>query len=382
MKQRHLYLISLLCIFSISVSCTPSLQIVGAQSNNTSANIYSSGSITYSSPPTPTPTPNPEILSPLHVDGTHLKDESGNIVILRGFILEGLSWHGINANSFAQMAAWGGNVVTIEFDCYMLEGNLAAYGTYLPSSYLSTIDNFVAWAQDNDLYVILRWVNDGTVNGHMRNEMSYYMDYFGYANWVSLWSTLASRYAGKGFLYNLAGEPLWWTASTAQRQMQAAVDIINAADSTAIIICPEYMEGDWGSTQMTIYLSYPIAGSNIIYAFDDYAYHFLSNTPSAIRSQALNLRGAQALLDAGKCVFAEEFGGEGNGLDYYKHPWSECATFSTLWLNNFMAVMDNGGYSGYVSWAWNVGTGSDLLADWNGTPNGYGSVVRNYYLDH
>jgi hypothetical protein len=386
MKRRHWSFLSLLCIFSISLSCIPSLQIAGAQSSGTSSKISSSGRITYSFPPTPTPTPG--TLSPLHVEGTQLKDAYGNAVPLRGFNYNYFSWFSNPDTQFAYMKQWEGNAVTLGIKCEPLEEGIAKYGGPLNKPGLLTqIDNFVNWAQSNNLYVILRWVNDGPMpgSGTQRNVMTSYMPYFGYANWLNMWTALATRYSGRGLLYNLAGEPLYWTATTAQSQMQAARDAITAADPTAIVVCPEYMEGDWKSTLMTIYLTYPITGDNVIYCFDDYAYHFLDNSESAIRRYlGTYVHGAQQLKDAGKCVYAQEFGGSGNGQDYGGYSWSSpgVATFSTAWVNNFMSLMDSEGYGGYICWAWNVGPGSDLLADWDGTSSEYGSVIKNYYLNY
>jgi hypothetical protein len=388
MKRRYLSLLSLVCIISICLSCVASTQIVGAQYSSPSVSVSSSGKIAYSS----NPSPKSGILSPLHVEGTHLKDAEGNIVILRGFIYSSVDWFSgspqyFSANQLAYMKQWGGNVVSVNLKCEPLEDGIAHYGGPLNTpSLLTQLDNMVNWAQSNDLYVILRWLNDGHIaDGTDRNIMNVYMNYFGYSNWLNMWQTLAARYSGRGLLYCLAGEPLYWSASTAQSQMQAARDAITLADPTAIVVCPEYCEANWGTTPMSIYLSYPITGSNVIYAFDDYAYHFLSNAHSAIQSQALVGRGAQALLDAGKCVFVAEFGAGGNGLDYNVHQWTDSGvtTFSAPWLNNFMAALDNGGYSGYVAWSWGPYTSYNgllcLLSDWNGNPNGYGTVIKNYY---
>jgi hypothetical protein len=67
-------------------------------------------------------------------------------------------------------------------------------------------------------------------------------------------------------------------------------------------------------------------------------------------------------------------GGYNNDANYAWNSWQ------ATWLQNFMAVLDADGYSGYTAWRWaNAGwTCEHLLADWNGNPSDYGKIVQEF----
>jgi hypothetical protein len=406
LKYPRLLVILLSCLLLFSIASLNPLTIA---QNQSSVDISNYGVIHYSpvpiptSTPTPTPTSNPAPtptppapvggLSTLHVAGSQLKDANGNSVVLRGVYYHSVDWLGgdVDENQFIYMSQWGANAVTLDMSCWGIEDSFRSTGTF-PSGYLATMDNMVNWAHTHGLYVVLRWLHDGTTGtGFDRKIMSSYMDYFGYNNWLNLWQTLSTRYSGRGTIYCLAGEPLGWNPSTAQSQMRAAIDIIQSHDSTAICVCPAYdTKGDWSDYNLQHYISYPIGRLNVIYSFDDYAYHYTSNSQGTIRSY-MSKNGVPLALQNGMCVVAMEFGGMETGTDYNVNAsWAgTVASFSTTWLNNFMTVLDSDGCSGYIAWTWSAGwhPGVDdsahaLCANWNGTPNGYGRVIQTNYQAH
>lgn len=63
----------------------------------------------------------------------------------------------------------------------------------------------------------------------------------------------------------------------------------------------------------------------------------------------------------------------------------EPSAFVITWINNFMTVVDADGYSSYTAWRWTAlayDNSNMLLADWNGNPTTYGTIIKKYYLDH
>ena len=109
----------------------------------------------------------------------------------------------------------------------------------------------------------------------------------------------------------------------------------------------------------------------------------MDNSVTSIHGQ---INTAQTLIDNGLCVVCMEFGGLSDGADYLMDfYWTgKVPSFSGTWLNNYMAVCDSTGLSGYMAWEWGYGSQSAqyLCSDWSGNSSGYGNVIRSYYLTH
>jgi hypothetical protein len=175
-------------------------------------------------------------------------------------------------------------------------------------------------------------------------------------------------------LYELINEPLYVPLSTYQTEMRAAIDAIRTHNSNAICLVPEVGASDWDTASLQFEQSYPISRSNIVYVVHDYGYHFTDNSQSTIRwklgSNGAYCHYADWMLANGRCVITTEFGG-----GYNNDPYVAWNSWQATWIQNFMAVMNADGYSGYTAWRWTTGAMA-LLVDYNGNPSAYGTVLQ------
>lgn len=100
-------------------------------------------------------------LSRLHVDGKHIKDEKGRVVILRGINCSGDSkvppFRPIShASMLDPLPDWGINVIRLLFTWEAFEPERGANNT----SYLKYYEQVVSWAAERDLYVIVDFHQD------------------------------------------------------------------------------------------------------------------------------------------------------------------------------------------------------------------------------
>jgi len=445
-KRSYRLTTGLLLAIIILVTCLSSLSVIRAESNKgTSIGITSQGLIVYSntivmstptatpipsasstpSPipsasstpsPTPTLTPAPALpitptptpvttpaptVSPqsagLHVVGNKIKDADGSIVVLRGVVDSSTTWAGglgATNQQFVYMKNWGCNVVRITigmWDIGYTKGNL---GCFSDSSYLARLDSQVNFAIANGIYPMIgAWhaiQGDCPDGSDSTNVGSFMSKYHTWADYQNVYKLLAQRYAGKGVIYEMYNEPLFCNLATYKAQMEATIDVIHTYDPSAIVVVQAAGSGDWETLSLQFLQSSPINRANVLYSVHVYAAQS-GSTESAIRAKlgsgAYNCYSDWALAH-GYAVMSTEFGGGGNGVSNgQSHLWSESGVtaFSTAWLNSFMTVFDADGYSGYTAWRWCT-SGQDniwnLLADWNGNPTTYGTVIRNYYLAH
>jgi endoglucanase len=382
-------------MFLISNTCLITQTIVGAESNVTASTILSQGTIDYSSNPTPTPSPTPmptQTVTGLHVDGNKLKDAKGNVVVLRGVDDSCTTWLdagvGYDDAQFSYMRDWGCNAVRItisDWDIGYTPGNL---GVYENSAFWTKLDSQVDAAIDNGIYpIICGWATmgispDGVYAGNVANFIP---KYHSWADFISVYTQLAQRYAGKNVIYELWNEPLYCPLATYQTQMETAVDVIRTYDANAIVIVQAVSTGDWDGWNLEFVQTHPISKPNIVYCHHHYAYYgtYGDPSPSAIQ-YLLGSNGAYTMyadwvIANGYPVIFTEIGP--NGAPDEPAFNSQHAA----WLNGFMSTTDALGYSGYTAWRWATPqyVGNDaLLADWNGSPTTYGQVLRDYYLTH
>jgi len=402
-KRIYSLLMFLLCTFLISMTCLTPLPIVGAQSNKniSSIGISSYGTISYSPTPTPTPTPTSTPtptpsptptptpttgLSPLHVDGTHLKDANGNIVILRGVVYSTSQWWGdydsqCTEQQFIYLHNMGCDCVSLSIQDYTFDQYHGA-NCYNNPNFWTKLDNIIAWTYAHGLYVNLRfWATSGAdANGNPSNHLNTYMsggtNEYTWSYWLSIANTISSRYKNyNNIIYEPLSEGLYCSYSDYQTHMQNVIDTIRANAPNAIINVQAESSGDWPCT-FAFEQSNPINRSNIIFSCDPYGFFtYPNNSPSAIAS-SLSTIGTYWLESNGYCVFFSEFGPQDT------NPYS---SWDTTWLNNFMALCDSNGYSGYTAFRWCTSASDSayyLLADWNGDLSTYGTTVSTYYLAH
>jgi len=340
-----------------------SLPVLGMQS----ASILSYGTVNYPTIPR------------LHVEGTQIKDQLGRRVYLKGVNYDSAQWwdsnSAYNENQFIYMQNWGCTAVRVNIEAFSLEAGIMSN-----PAFLIRLDNVISWAQAHGLYVIL----DGwhlaakCPHGETRNYVDHYMTVdWTWNDWFNWWTTLATRYKGKGVIYDLMNEPLHWNLADHQAKMRQCIDNIRAIDPDAVCMVEEVGSGGWDTMNFLFEQSYPISRSNVIYSCHFYGYHFSDNSQSAIR-QRLGNSGAYAkyanwMLTNGRCVQIGEFGG-----GYNNDPNAAWSSWQATFLQNAMTVLNADGYSGYTAWRWvNFGWSCEkLLADWNGNPTPYGTVLQ------
>jgi len=83
-----------------------------------------------------------------------------------------------------------------------------------------------------------------------RNIADFIPKYHTWNDYISVYTQLAQRYAGKGVIYEMWNEPLYCSLSTYQTQMQATVDAIRTYDSNAIVIVQAVGTGDWDTQSL------------------------------------------------------------------------------------------------------------------------------------
>ncbi len=336
---------------------------------------------------TPTPTPKPTSgLSPLHVDGTRLKDANGNVVVLRGVVYSSSQWWGDAASQcteqqFIYMKNMGCNMVSISIQDYSFD-KYHGENCYNNANFWSDLDNIMKWTYARGLYVNLRfWATSGAdVHGHQSNDLGIYMKgdsgHFAWTEWLSVANTISYRYRNYNhIIYEPLSEGLNVPLASYVSHMQNCIDTIRANNPNAIVNVqaagpPPY---DWAS--MTFNMP-SIGRSNLVWSWDPYGFwNTNSNTPNGVYSTVMYAggRGPALILAAGGCVVFSEFGGK----EIYD-------SWSSTWVKNFMAMCDANGVSGYTAFRWCTASSDsfNLLTAWNGNLSTFGNDIKTYYSAH
>ena len=208
----------------------------------------------------------------LHVCGTRLCDQGGQVVQLRGISTHGLQWYGwnqrcLNDNAMDSLAdQWNADVVRIAL--YVQEGG---YETD-PAGYRAMVDTIVDEAGQRGLYALIDWhilnPGDPTYNLDRAKEFFRYM---------------AGKHGNKNHvLFELANEPNgvgWPTIRDYAQQLLTIIRHEKSSDAVTIIGTP-----DWSSFGLSgghsadeIVNAPPIDGTtgtaygNVMYTFHFYA---------------------------------------------------------------------------------------------------------------
>ena len=323
----------------------------------------------------------------INVIGSHLLDTLGNFVYLKGVDLDSGQWWDntsiYSEQQFIYMKNWGVNAVRIGIQAYSLE-----QGVMNNASFLTRLDNMIAWAQKYGMYVILAgWMTTlgKCPHGVARNYVNHYMSVdWTWEQWYAWYEKLANRYKGKNFIYDLFNEPLYWPWADHQNRMRTVIDKIHAIDPDAICMVEHCGSAGWETQSLGFERNYPISRPNVIYSIHDYGYHHTDNSKTSIRSKLEGTGQYQYdtrwVLDHGMPVHATEFGpgyytADGSYSGGANYPWND---WMAIFLRNFMSVMNEDGYAGYTAWRWVAGgwTCEKILVDYNGNPSPYGVVLK------
>lgn len=256
----------------------------------------------------------------LHVEGTHLVDEEGTLVQLRGVSTHGLGWFPeyVNNSAIRQLKEeWGCNVVRLAM--YTAEYNgYCTSGDGQKENLRNIVDAGVRAATEQDMYVIIDWhiLSDGNPNTNKEEAKKFF-------------ALMAEQYADNPHvLYEICNEPNGG-ASWAEIKKYALeiIPVIRKYAPEAVIIVGT---PTW-SQDVDVAAKDPITEyGNIMYAL-----HFYADT----HRDGLRDKCRQA-VKAGLPVFVTEYGicdASGNGAINEKE------------ANKWITLLDSYGIS-HVIW--------------------------------
>ncbi len=254
----------------------------------------------------------------LHVEGTHLADQNGEPVQLRGLSTHGLAWFPqyVNEEWFRQLHdEWKANVVrlamyTAESGGYCTDGNRESLQVLVKQG--------VQYATACDMYVIVDW--------HILSDMNpnVYVD-----EAVDFFRTMSNEFKeNDNVLYEICNEPnggtTWEAIKTYAEQV---IPVIRQNDEDAVILV--------GTPNWSQYVDEAAADPITDYDNVMYSLHFYAAThKDDLRSRMT------AAIDSGLPIFVSEYGicdASGNGaLDLDQ-------------ADQWVGTMDQHGVS-YVAW--------------------------------
>ncbi|MDR1003328.1 MAG: glycoside hydrolase family 5 protein [Oscillospiraceae bacterium] len=225
-------------------------------------------------------------ISPLSVDGTHIKDQSGNIVQLRGISTHGLSWFPefVNEEAIATVKSeFSAN--TLRLAMYTADGGYCTGGSANQETLRQLIYKGVDIAVANDMYVIIDWhiLNDNDPNKYK-------------AEAVEFFSGMAEKYKDTpNVIFEICNEPngnvTWADIKSYAEEVIAAIRE-NGSNAVVIVGTPSW------SQEVDAAAANPIeSDDNVVYAL-----HFYAST----HKQWLRDR-AKAAIDSGLPLFVSEF---------------------------------------------------------------------------
>lgn len=252
----------------------------------------------------PTQAPAQEGLSPLHVEGSMLCDENGELVQLRGISTHGIAWFPqyVNEDCFKEFKEnWNANIVrlamyTAENGGYCTGGN--------QDDLKQLVKDGVEYATKHDLYVIIDWhvLSDGNPNTYKEEAKKFFEEM----------SELYKDYPN--VIYEVCNEPNGGTSwKDVKSYAEEVIGVIRENDEDNIIIV--------GTPNWSQYVDQaaadPITGyDNIMYALHYYA----ATHKEDLRKKMVNA------YKAGLPIFVTEYGicdASGNGAidEYQANAW-------------------------------------------------------------
>jgi endoglucanase len=332
--------------------------------------------------PTETPTdPDPTTEPPpggtpsaLSVDGNRLVNAEGATVVLNGFNRTGTEWPCVHGWGFIDgpsddaaidlMASWGPNTIRIPMNqqCWL------GYGETTPEwtgeNYRAFIEDWVTRITEAGMYAVLdlHWSSPGTEPADGQRLMA------DADNTPDFWASVAERFKDNpAVLYDLYNEPhdisdaCWRDGCTTSEGWEAAgmQDLIDAVRSTGatqpvIVTCNGWGNGcgGWldhrptdplGNIVASVHV-YETTGCNTQVCWDGDVAPIAAQVPT---------------------MFAEF------GEDDCNHDFSDA-----------LATWADAKGIGWTAWSWYPGCDMPgLIADWDGTPSGYGAGIQELLAD-
>lgn len=218
----------------------------------------------------------------LHVEGTQLRNERGETVVLRGMSSHGVHWFPqyTNAQSIRNTAAWGANLFRVAM--YTGEGGYLSGSDTVKTQLLSAVDAAIR----ENLYVIIDWhiLSDGNPSDHTDEAAAFFRE-------------MAERYGEEpAVLYEICNEPngdVRWDRDVKPYAETIVRTIREAAPNSVILIGSPTWSQDIHAAAAD-----PLTEKNLMYTL-----HFYAGTHGAQLRQRID-----DVRKAGLPVFVSEWG--------------------------------------------------------------------------
>lgn len=295
------------------------------------------------------------VLSKLHVEGKYVKDETGNVVILRGVNHAGYEydyngdWRGAGAtweervkNNLDTMKNWGINCLRLPFNQGWWRGLWAPPQGV--EAYRTQFDYIIAEAEKRGIYVILdkHWYDTVTTDVDYEHVSTWNPQRV--TEWIDMWKDIAIRYSNSANvlfdLFNEPHSPNWdtWRYNW-YPDMQNCINAIRDLGVQNIIIVESINSIDQGLARIKDFGMF--TGTNLVLSHHPY-----------------DLKGAVTIDDM-KTVFDSQLGYD-TLKTLYPISWSECGIdmtdpaqvpTRTEAFKTLLTIGDEWGIS-YQPWNW------------------------------
>jgi endoglucanase len=211
------------------------------------------------------------------VVGNQIKDPFGRPFVPRGVNLEGLQTypkgypeglpygsgtdgHPMTLADFQGMCRWGASIVRLQLaDAYWLQSGACA-ATW-NTDYIGHVEQIVGWITKLGMIALLD-LHSGLPNGQPLT-CSGVPDVLSLpdGNAGAFWSSVAGTFAGNPLVaFDLWNEPHAASAAVWQSAMQPLYDAVRGAGAQNLV----FIEGNGGGSDLSVFLTAPVAGVNIV----------------------------------------------------------------------------------------------------------------------
>lgn len=226
----------------------------------------------------------------LSVQGSHIVDENGNDIQLRGFSTHGVTWYPryTNASAMRTLREYGANVFRLALYSENVSNNPNYWQELMDYAYL-TIEN----ALNEDMYIIVDWhvLSDETPAKNVEKA-------------IEVLKEISSHYGNeKGIIYEICNEP---NGDTTWPEIKEYADTIipiireNAQDALIIVGTPKY------STGLAEAFNDRLQWTNILYAYHTYI--------DATLNESYDLNYLEKVIELGMPIFISEWGIENTDI--------------------------------------------------------------------
>jgi endoglucanase len=317
---------------------------------------------TPTSAPTPTPTPTPVPLSRLHVVGNEIKNDGGEVVVLRGVSIADpailyYEQHWTAADYEVLADDWGAEIIRVPIHPSTWEHD--------PDYAKEYLDPIVEWGERFGLYIFLGYHAHGNpITNEV--EQAFWWEESPWGGKLlydpdlelarSALATMAKRYKDEPHvLYGTFNEPSYIDWRDWRPVAEELVDVIHAINPEALV----FVSGtDWGY-DLSGAISDPVQRNNVVYETHPYPWK-----PEGWQTTVEQL--AQTAP-----VFIGEWGFS------IEHPDDDGYVPVEDYGIPLIQFADKHGI-GWTAWVWHPEWTPRMLKSWrNYTPTGFGQLVKN-----